>query len=172
MRNQSHSGLNLALVFVNILKEFKIEHKILSITCHNASNNDTMVEEMAKMLTAFSEVNHTHYFTHIINLIAKSLLKQFDLKEKDEKDLTDDECKLVKLAGNIKEEEQIFIMESDTGDGDTADDDDIDGWVDEIEELTYAEKENLDDSVKTCLCCVSKGECNHDDIICLLDTFA
>src|ERR1700733_4848515 len=104
MKNQSHSGLNLALVFVDILKEFEIEHKILSITCDNASNNDTMVEEMAKTLTAFSEVNHTCCFAYIINLIAKSLLKQFDLKEKDE-DLTAEEHGLLELAGNIEEEE-------------------------------------------------------------------
>ena len=102
---------------------------------------------MAKTLTAFSEVNRTHCFTHIINLIAKSLLKQFDSKEKDEENLTDEEYKLLDLAGNI-EEEQVFIMENDTGDGDTPDDNDMDGWVDEIEELTYAEKENLDMSVK------------------------
>jgi hypothetical protein len=107
-----------------------------------------MVEEMAKTLIAFSEVNRTHCFTHIINLIAKSLLKQFDLKEKDEANLTDEERELLDLAGNIEEEEQVFIMENDTGDGDTPDDNDMDGWFDEIEELTYAKKENLDVSVK------------------------
>ena len=100
--DQSHSGLNLTLAFVVIMKEFKIKHKILSVTCDNASNNDTMVSEMKKLLTEFSEVNCTCCFTHILNLITKSLLKKFDMKQKtEEEDLTDNEHKLLDLAGNI-----------------------------------------------------------------------
>ena len=147
--DQSHSGLNLALAFVGILKEFEIEHKILSVTCDNASNNDTMVSEMEKSLTEFSEVNRTRCFAHILNLIAKSLLKQFDMKQKtEEEDLTDDERELLDLAGNIQEEENTMAMENDTGDEDTADEDDMDGWVDEMDHLTAAEKENLEESIK------------------------
>ena len=146
--DQSHSGLNLALAFVDILKEFKIEHKILSMTCDNASNNDTMVSEMEKLLTEFLEVKCTHCFAHILNLIAKSLLKQFDIKQKTEEDLTDDERELLDLAGNIEEEENTTAMENDTGDEDTADEDDIDGWVNKMDHLTTAEKQDLEESIK------------------------
>ena len=146
--DQSHSGLNLALAFVEILKDFKIEHKILSVTCNNASNNDTMVSEMEKLLTEFLEVNCTHCFVHILNLITKSLLKQFDMKQKTEEDLTDDKHELSDLAGNMQEEESIMAMENDTGDDDTADENDMDGWVNEMEHLTASEKENLDESIK------------------------
>ena len=146
--DQSHSGLNLALAFVDILKEFKIKHKILSVTCNNASNNDTMVSEMEKLLTEFLEVKRTHCFAHILNLIAKSLLKQFDMKQKTEEDLTNDKRKLLDLTGNIEEEENTTAMENDTGDEDTADKDDMDGWVNEMDHLTAAEKQDLEESIK------------------------
>ena len=62
----SHTGVNLAVAFVRILKEFGIEHKvsvrflemrrtrtyigdiykIKAVTCDNTSNNDTMIEEL------------------------------------------------------------------------------------------------------------------------------
>jgi capsular polysaccharide biosynthesis protein len=54
----SHSRLNLAAAFANILDEFRISDKVscncsqthstqvLSITCDNASNNDTMIIEL------------------------------------------------------------------------------------------------------------------------------
>ena len=41
-----------------------------------------MVEELAKCVMEFPwQANHTHCFAHIINLVAKSLLKQLDLPE-------------------------------------------------------------------------------------------
>src|SRR6266481_8716404 len=59
--------------------------QMLSLTCDNASCNDKMVEELAMCVTEFpGQANHTHCFAHIINLVAKSLLKQFDLPENKE----------------------------------------------------------------------------------------
>ena len=84
--------MHLAITFAKVLCDFGIEHKILSVTCDNASNNDTMSNKLDHMLTKYSPVNHTCCFTHILNLVAKSLLKQFDVKQDDKKDdLTDDE---------------------------------------------------------------------------------
>ena len=55
---------------------------MLSVTCDNASCNDKMVEELVKRMMEFSrQANCTRCFAHIINLVAKSLLKQFDLPE-------------------------------------------------------------------------------------------
>ncbi|KAF9537612.1 hypothetical protein CPC08DRAFT_613930, partial [Agrocybe pediades] len=52
---------------------------ILSITCDNASNNDTMIEEMSTLLDHFPGApNQTRCFTHILNLVAKTIIKQFD----------------------------------------------------------------------------------------------
>ncbi len=52
---------------------------MLSITCDNATNNDRMVEELAQRIPSFSgQTSHVRCFAHVINLVAKSLLKQFD----------------------------------------------------------------------------------------------
>ncbi|TFK59204.1 hypothetical protein BDN72DRAFT_749728, partial [Pluteus cervinus] len=53
--------------------------KVLSVTLDNASPNDTMVEELEKTLFPFFKVlSRIRCFLHIINLVAKSLLHQFD----------------------------------------------------------------------------------------------
>ncbi|KAI0782135.1 hypothetical protein C8Q75DRAFT_706235, partial [Abortiporus biennis] len=53
--------------------------KILSVTADNISSNDTMTIELLYLIKAFpDDVNCVHCFDYIINLIAKSLLQQFD----------------------------------------------------------------------------------------------
>ncbi|THU93380.1 hypothetical protein K435DRAFT_598906, partial [Dendrothele bispora CBS 962.96] len=53
--------------------------KLLSITCDNASNNDTMIESLEDKIRDWAgRANRTRCFAHIINLVAKSLLKLFD----------------------------------------------------------------------------------------------
>jgi hypothetical protein len=80
----------LAVVFAKILEEFGItdkvsaemipdnrtliQEKILSITCDNASCNNVMIAELAKVLPNFSEVGHTRCFLHIVNLVAKLVI--------------------------------------------------------------------------------------------------
>jgi hypothetical protein len=133
-----------------VLRDFKIESKILSVTCDNASNNNTMIEELENSLTGFSAVNHT-CFAHILNLVAKSLLKQFDVKpdkKNDDDDLNDDERSLLDMAGDIEAEERITAQEMDDDDGEIDDDDDDDGWVDEVEALTLEERKNLEESIR------------------------
>lgn len=109
-----------------------------------------MIDKMDAMLTRFSSINRTHCFAHILNLVTKSLLKQFDIKQDEKKDgdLNDDEQVLLAIAGDIEEEEQIMAQENDAEDGDTEDDDSLEGWVDEIEALTDEERENLQESIR------------------------
>ncbi|KAG1745068.1 uncharacterized protein EDB91DRAFT_1037560, partial [Suillus paluster] len=53
--------------------------QILSITCDNASNNDTMIRELSdKVLEFGGAVTHTRCFLHTVNLVAKSLIRKFD----------------------------------------------------------------------------------------------
>src|SRR5258708_12392114 len=93
-------GENLVKVFADILTDFSIENKvsgpgyhlahirlrspqILSIMTDNTSANDVMISELAKVLTDFpGQANQMHCFTHIINLIANTLMKLFKLKNK------------------------------------------------------------------------------------------
>jgi hypothetical protein len=48
----SHEGAKLGEVFVKILNEYGILHKIGVITADNASNNDTMLAYIEDFLTA------------------------------------------------------------------------------------------------------------------------
>ncbi|KAG1878535.1 hypothetical protein C8R48DRAFT_559224, partial [Suillus tomentosus] len=58
--------------------------QILSITCDNASNNTVMVEKLAEMLLSFPRApNHTRCFLHMVNLVAKLLISEFDMTKKD-----------------------------------------------------------------------------------------
>ncbi|KAJ7019448.1 hypothetical protein C8F04DRAFT_975667, partial [Mycena alexandri] len=53
--------------------------KITSITCDNASSNDVMARTLETLLPDFdADKDRTRCFAHIINLVAKSLLKMFD----------------------------------------------------------------------------------------------
>ncbi|KAG2030876.1 hypothetical protein BDR03DRAFT_819033, partial [Suillus americanus] len=53
--------------------------QILSVTADNAALNETMVAELAELVLHFSGLtSRTRCFLHIVNLIAKSLIREFD----------------------------------------------------------------------------------------------
>ncbi|KAG6838083.1 hypothetical protein C0991_001948 [Blastosporella zonata] len=80
---ESHSGLVLASAFAKVLEDFDVSDKILSITCDNATTNDVMIDKLGYLLDDYpGATSHTRCFAHIVNLIAKSLLKQFDVPKK------------------------------------------------------------------------------------------
>ncbi|KAF9554478.1 hypothetical protein CPC08DRAFT_614576, partial [Agrocybe pediades] len=51
---------------------------VLGITCNNTSNNNAMISELEDLLPEFFGNNHTRCFLHINNLVARTLVKQFD----------------------------------------------------------------------------------------------
>ena len=53
--------------------------QVPAITCDNTSCNTVMVEPLADMLPRFSHVGHTRCFLHIVNFVARSMIKQFDI---------------------------------------------------------------------------------------------
>jgi hypothetical protein len=140
---QSHSGVNLARAFADVVCSFKIEEKMLSVTCDNASNNDTMLEELDDLLSGFSSLNRTRCFAHILNLVAKALLKQFDVKSEENNDLNDDERSLLDIEANVEIEGLTTAQEDD-------EDDEIDDeeWVDGADALTPEERTNLEESIR------------------------
>lgn len=119
------------------------------MTCDNASNNEKMAEELEDLLPAFSSSNRARCFTHVLNLIAKSLLRQFDVAKasKLDNELNEEEAELLNLATDLEIEELTTAQENDDDDGEIEQDDDLEGWVDEVAALTPEEREMLEDDI-------------------------
>ena len=92
--------------------------------------------------------NCTWFFLHIVNLVAKQLLKQFDVPQKHVDSAWDKaEKQLLDVAAGIDIEELVTAAEQGAGvasDGN----DDIDGWVDEMDELNAVEHDRLEKSIQ------------------------
>ena len=98
--------------------------------------------------------NQTRCFLHILNLVVKSILKQFDLPKSKKKVKTGDNDggdendeiidkaaeELLKLAGDVEMEGELMA-------DDDEEDDNEDGWIDERDEMTEDELKELSASV-------------------------
>ena len=114
--------------------------QILSITADNASSNDTLTTELADRIAHFGgPTTRTRCFLHVINLVAKSLIKQFDLP-KESSDLD--------MARDLNRDDEATIAENGDGDQDAEDVDNEDGLVDEIEQLTVHERTALETNIR------------------------
>lgn len=52
------------------------------VTCNHASNNNVMIDRLSVLAPEFAgKAAHTRCFLHIMNLIAKTLIRQFDIKK-------------------------------------------------------------------------------------------
>jgi hypothetical protein len=108
-----------------------------------------MIKELSRLLRDFPcKVNQTQCFLHIVNLVAKQLLRQFDVSWKDADSALDEaERQLLDLAAGIDIEELVTAAENGAGVGSEGNDD-VDGWVDEMEALDSDERKELDKSVQ------------------------
>jgi hypothetical protein len=154
----SHSGFNLAAAFAGILKDFGISDKILSVTCDNATANDTMIEELADLVEAFPGApNRTRCFAHILNLVARCILKQFDLPNaKTARDLDERVAALIELAEDIDNEENMM----DTSGDDEANDSE-EGMTDPRVGMTEEEIAQLEESVHPVRLVLVKVSCSE-----------
>jgi hypothetical protein len=100
-----------------------------------------MIKELASLIDHFpGDANHTRCFLHIINLVAKSILRQFEPpKAKDNAPLSEAAHELAALSKEL---------ESSTGDADDDSDDDDDGLPDERAEMTEEEITELDEDIQ------------------------
>ena len=114
-----------------------------------------MIDELSNLVNDFpGSANQTRCFLHILNLVVKSIIKQFDIPTKKKADADnedndeDDEGtkELLKLAGDIDLEEDLTASAGD--EEDAMEDDDNEGWVDKHEEMTEEELSDLSGSVK------------------------
>lgn len=102
-----------------------------------------MIKELKLSLKDFSAVNQTHCFMHVVNLVAKSFLKQFDTKKKCG-EANNDNADLEELVTEVE-----LNKSQDANDGrDGEEDDDLNGWVDEVEGLSDEEQLELLESIK------------------------
>lgn len=75
----SHSGINIAKSFWDVLLDYGIVEKLLSVTTDNATNMDTMFEELEKLAAAFgvpfdSKNFRVRCFIHILNLASRAMI--------------------------------------------------------------------------------------------------
>ena len=101
-----------------------------------------MIRELAKRLVKFrGDANRTRCFAHIINLVVKSILKQFDVPSKQlNKVLDDAERELESLEEDLDVEEALMV--EDLEDDEDKKDDDVEGLVDKqecLDEEDYVE---------------------------------
>ena len=121
-----------------------------------------MIEELGYRLSTFGgAASRTRCFLHVVNLVAKSLIQQFDMSKK-EADVGLDgvvdgkvKCTIVDELAAMDEELEELDGSGDTGGGiyleENEGDDDIEvedeGWIDELEDLSEAEREQLVDAI-------------------------
>ena len=138
--------------------------QILALTADNATNMDTLSDNLKEQVPSYSRVNCTQCFTHILNLVAKLLLWQFDVTP-DLKGPNDDDGdarnkrsaakkELIDLANDIDQEELTMAQQDNANDNEDGaeDNEDDDSWIDEVEELSEEEWEEL----KAHICPVSR----------------
>jgi len=110
-----------------------------------------MIDELKDLLSEFSgAASRTRCFAHIINLVAKTVIHQFDMRNASDNALADEILMELKtLAENIEAEELMTRAgESEEDDADGEDDDNVEGWVDEREEMAQWDLEELEMNVQ------------------------
>ncbi|GBE77188.1 putative AC transposase [Sparassis crispa] len=139
----SHSGINLATAFAKMVDDFKIAIKMLGITADNASPNDIIIDELTELIESFQgQANRARCFDHIINLMAKGLLHQFDVPQNEADAALDDaENALHELAKDL----ELGVGE---GGEEREPLDDIEGLQDEREGMSMEDRAVLDASVQ------------------------
>jgi hypothetical protein len=117
--------------------------QILSITADNASNNDKMIQHLSNLIESFpGAANQTRCFAHILNLVAKSILHQFEGPK-----VTNDVDKSMDDAAKaVSESDELDDEDGDVSDD--VDDDNEDGLPDEREKMTEEALVRLEKSVK------------------------
>ena len=114
-----------------------LSSQILSVTCDNASNNNTMIKHLLTFIESFtSTANQTRCFTHILDLVAKSILCQFDTPKKaaqgNSRDFDDAKDALAALAQELEDNKAAAdddTEEKPDGDETGGEDDNEDGLV-------------------------------------------
>ena len=121
---------------------------MLSVMADNASSNDTLVTELADRVAHFAgDTSRTQCFLHIVNLVAKSLIHEFDTpKSKTNGSVSSGDKELDELTRDIDIEDARTADEDPDKGIDNVDNDE--GWVDEFQLLEEEEREELTESIR------------------------
>src|SRR6266478_9644037 len=105
-----------------------------------------MIDILTELIPGFlGAPNHTHCFAHILNLVVKSILKQFDVpRNRTDGIVSLAEQELAMLSRDLDIEEASTIGQLEDNE---ETDDDTDGFVDEEEELSESERLKLNQAV-------------------------
>jgi hypothetical protein len=108
-----------------------------------------MIRQLEGLIDEFrGPESQTRCFTHILNLIAKSIIRQFDVPRAQANNAFDEATTaLIELAGNIDVEEQEMAESSDDSDDDE-DNENTEDWVDERDTMTAEQLAALDESAQ------------------------
>ncbi len=131
---------------------------------NNASNIDTMISKLGGILEQFpGAVNQTHCFVHIISILAKAILRQFDIPQKVYGNVLDKMAQaLADLAKELDLEERAEQETQEMGDSEV-DDQPLDTWVDFCEGLTEEQVMALDANVQPMRSMLVKVEFDYPD---------
>ena len=109
-----------------------------------------MIDKLAIQLDNFPRsVSQVRCFTHILNLVVKSIMRQFNVPDKKKGDITDKATReLHRLAGNIEHEELLSQSGIEQQDGDVGSMDNVEGWIDEWNEMDADELMALESAIQ------------------------
>jgi hypothetical protein len=108
-----------------------------------------MICQLEELVNDFKgEESQTRCFTHILNLIVKSIIQQFNIpKAQADKVFDEVTTALMELAGNIDAKEQEMAKSTDDS-NDDEEDKNLEGWVDERATMTVEQLAAFDKAVQ------------------------
>jgi hypothetical protein len=113
-----------------------------------------MIDELTDIMEDFpGDPNRTRCFAHILNLVVKTVIRKFDVRESKSGDESSEaQEELLNLVKGIEFEEMVTVAERDSKDGYNDDDDDDnnndEGWVDNREHISQEELEMLEEDTR------------------------
>lgn len=126
----------------------------LGLTADNGSNNDTMISTLQGLAPGhLSETNRVRCFAHVLSLVAKSLIRQFEARARgDQAAVEEEERELQELVADFDMDELAAQMQSfaslDASDRTPGVDDDPDDEVDPMADLDDEERERFEREVR------------------------
>ena len=70
----TYSGINLSVVLLGLLEQYKITDQVLTVTTDNASNNKTLLANLQESMPDNTPVIQVPCIIHVIQLSLKQLL--------------------------------------------------------------------------------------------------